>query len=105
VEILDICIAVPDVTMSFLVNSGVFRLKIVKIFRIILSMKKENKVSTVKLPTFLKGFASAFDITGQTLLDIPDFSTGFQRDTEALRGDWQRVGNDLRKAMDSFIRE
>jgi len=56
----------------------------------------------IKLPTFLKGFASAFDITGQTLLDIPDLNTGFQRDTEAIRSDWQQVGNDLREAMGSF---
>jgi len=65
-------------------------------------MKKTNKALYFKLPTFLKGFASAFDITGQTLLDLPDFNTGFQRDAEALRGDWQRVGNDLRAAMGSF---
>jgi len=62
-------------------------------------MKKAELFSNIKLPTFLKGFASAFDITGQTMLDIPDFSKGFQRDAEALRGDWQRVENDLRKAM------
>jgi len=59
----------------------------------------------IKLPTFLKGFASAFDITGQTLLDIPDFDRGFQRDTDALRGDWQRIGGDVRKAMDCFAHE
>jgi hypothetical protein len=64
-------------------------------------MKKENKVFAIKLPTFLKGFVSAFDFSGQTLLDIPDFNTGFQRDREALRGDWQKIGNDIRKAMDS----
>ena len=66
------------------------------------AMKKEKPVFAVKLPSFLKGFVSAFDITGQTLLDIPDFNTGFQRDAQALRGDWQKVGGDLRKAMDSF---
>ena len=59
----------------------------------------------IKLPTFLKGFMSTFDITGQTLLDIPDFNTGFQRDAEALRGDWQQVGKDIRKAMDYFAHE
>jgi hypothetical protein len=53
-----------------------------------------------KLAAFFKGFASAFDITGQTFMDdIPDFSGGFARDARALRGDWERVGNDLRKAM------
>jgi hypothetical protein len=59
----------------------------------------------IKTPTFLKGFVSAFDITGQTLLDIPDLRNGFQRDAEALRGDWQRVGSDLRRAMDSAAHE
>jgi hypothetical protein len=68
-------------------------------------MKKSNRVLNFKLPTFLKGFASAFDITGQTLLDFPDFDTGFQKDAEALRNDWQRVGDDLRIAMDSFAHE
>jgi hypothetical protein len=68
-------------------------------------MKPANRAINFKLPTFLKGFASAFDITGQTLLDFPDFSTGFQRDAQALRSDWQRVGNDLRAAMDSFTHE
>jgi len=62
-------------------------------------MKKAELFANIKLPTFLKGFASAFDITGQTLLDIPDFSRGFQRDAEALRGDWQRVGSDIKQAM------
>jgi len=68
-------------------------------------MNKANRVHYFKFPTFLKGFASAFDITGQTLLDFPDLKNGFQRDAEALRRDWQRVGNDLRTAMDSFANE
>ena len=68
-------------------------------------MNTVNRIQNFKLPTFLKGFASAFDITGQTLLDFPDFNTGFQRDAEALRNDWQRVGCDLRVAMDSVVHE
>jgi hypothetical protein len=68
-------------------------------------MEKENRALNFKLPTFLKGFASAFDVTGQAFVDFPDFNTGFQRDAEALRGDWRRVGNDLRTAMDSFAHE
>ena len=71
---------------------------------ILLDMNKVKLVINTKLPAFLKGFASAFDITGQTLLDIPDFSSGFQRDTEALRGDWRMVGGDIRKAMDCTAR-
>ena len=68
-------------------------------------MKKPSGTIQIKIPTFLKGFASAFDITGQTLLDVPDLRTGFQRDAEALRGDWQRVGGDLRQAMHSSVYE
>jgi len=51
--------------------------------------------------SFLKGFASAFDITGQTFTD--DFSGGFERDARVLRGDWERVENDLRKAMGQVV--
>jgi len=68
-------------------------------------MKKSNYIMHLKLPTFLKGFASAFDFSGQTLLDIPDLSTGFQRDAKALQGDWQRVGKDIRTAMDCLAHE
>ena len=64
------------------------------------SMKKTNNGFNFKLPSFWKGFASIFDISGQTLIEIPDLNTGFQRDVQALRGDWQRIGNDIRKAMD-----
>lgn len=31
--------------------------------------------------------------------DIPDFSGGFERDAKVLRGDWERVEADIRKAM------
>jgi hypothetical protein len=58
-----------------------------------------------KLPSFLKGFASAFDLTGQTLLDVPDPATGYQRDVQALQEDWEQVGSDLRVAMDAFAHE
>jgi hypothetical protein len=51
------------------------------------------------LRAFLKGFASAFDISGQSLISIPDLDSGFQQDREAIRGDWQRVGDDMRRAM------
>ena len=50
--------------------------------------------------SFFKGFASAFDITGQTFMEnLPDFSGGFERDARVLRRDWEQVGNDLKKAM------
>ena len=68
-------------------------------------MKKANHIMCTKLPTFLKGFASAFDITGQTLLDTPDLNAGFQKDAEALRGDWLLIGGDIRKSMNCFAHE
>jgi len=68
-------------------------------------VEKPKLPVNIKLPSFLKGFASAFDITGQTLLDIPDFTSGFQRDAKALRGDWLLVGGDIRKAMDGLSDE
>ena len=60
----------------------------------------ETNALKEKISYLLKGFASIFDMSGQTFNgDIPDFSGGFERDARALRGDWERVGNDLRKAM------
>ena len=64
--------------------------------------KPEPKVNSIW--TFLKGFASAFDLSGQTFMDdIPDYSGGFERDAQVLRGDWERIENDLRKAMGQTI--
>jgi hypothetical protein len=51
---------------------------------------------------FLKGFASAFDITGGTFTSKTDFSTGWEKDGAAIRGDWQRVGDDIRSAMNQI---
>ena len=62
-----------------------------------ITMNTEHHKSSIS--AFLNGFISAFDISGQTLLEIPDLSTGFERDRKALQGDWQRVENDIRKAM------
>jgi hypothetical protein len=55
---------------------------------------------------FLNGWVSAFDVTGQSLLrTLPDFSGGFERDAQALAGDWQRVGQDMRNAMNIVAQE
>ena len=67
-------------------------------------MIKANLTINIKLLVFLKGLASAFDITGQTFT-FPDLSGGFERDRQALAGDWQQVGNDLRKAMNQAAYE
>jgi hypothetical protein len=58
-----------------------------------------------KISYFLRGFASAFDLSGKTFVDIPDFSGGFVRDGRVLRGDWGRVGDDLKKAMSQIAYE
>jgi hypothetical protein len=49
--------------------------------------------------SFFSGFASAFDLRGADWSDLPDPDAGFQQDMAALAGDWQRVGDDLRRAM------
>jgi len=54
-----------------------------------------RKVSLFK--SFLEGFASAFDFSGGS--SLPNYSRGFERDAEALAGDWWRVGDNLRAAM------
>ncbi len=46
---------------------------------------------------FLNGFASAFDLYGR--IGVSNRPRGFERDAIALRGDWHKVGLDLRKAM------
>ncbi|MDR2133817.1 MAG: hypothetical protein LBP27_01825 [Treponema sp.] len=56
---------------------------------------KPSKNNTLR--AFLKGFASAFDITGG--VKTHDLTTGWERDGAAIRGDWQRVGDDMRHAM------
>jgi hypothetical protein len=54
---------------------------------------------------FLKGFASVFNFSGGALISIHDIDSGFQKDKEALAGDWQRVGDDMRRAMNMVCHE
>jgi hypothetical protein len=58
-----------------------------------------------KARSFLDGFLSAFDLRGQSLISIPDFDSGFRKDREAIQGDWQRVGDDMRRAMNIVTNE
>jgi hypothetical protein len=60
---------------------------------------KDKASKNGALWAFLKGYVSAFDLSGQSLISLPDLDSGFQQDGEALRGDWQRVGDDIRRAM------
>ncbi|MDR2693286.1 MAG: hypothetical protein LBB74_03615 [Chitinispirillales bacterium] len=54
---------------------------------------------------FMSGFVSAFDITGGSFRHRSDYANGFERDREALAGDWRRVGDSLRWAMNQIDRE
>jgi len=54
---------------------------------------------------FLKGFLSVYDLTGQTFIDMPYFPNGFERDRIMLRGDWMKVGSDIKKAMNQVAYE
>ena len=47
-----------------------------------------------KTPGFWEGFASIFGYSQPIDNDVNDW--------EALRGDWERVGNDIRVAMNKF---
>jgi hypothetical protein len=52
----------------------------------------DTKESGSAIRSLVKGFASAFDLTGRTYVSIPDLSRGPERDREALSGDWVRLG-------------
>jgi hypothetical protein len=68
-------------------------------------MKHHTEKRKTRAAAFWQGFASSFDLSGRTFLEMPDLSRGFERDREALAGDWRRIGNDLRKAMNQVARE
>ncbi|MDR2580085.1 MAG: hypothetical protein LBC85_03720 [Fibromonadaceae bacterium] len=51
-----------------------------------------------KLKNFLSGYASAFDMWGNSV-NVPDFSRGFERDYLALKSDWEKVGKDIGKGI------
>jgi hypothetical protein len=46
---------------------------------------KDKNLKNSTLRAFLKGFASAFDITGG--IKMPDLTTGRERDGAVIRGD------------------
>jgi hypothetical protein len=55
-----------------------------------------------KVRNFLDGFTSAFDLSGQSFISIPDLDTGFLQDREAMKGDWRCIGGDMRRVMNSM---
>jgi hypothetical protein len=52
-----------------------------------------------KIKCFMEGFSSIFDISGTAFTEDRDKPSGFQKDYQALCGDWQNLGNDMRKAI------
>ena len=64
-----------------------------------------TKPSDYQFLSFLKGFASIFNLSGQVFLKLPDLTTGFERDRDALISDWQRIGKDMRGAVNQVIYE
>jgi len=64
-----------------------------------------NTVLPQHMKAFLKGFASTFDLSGRHLVELHGIPGGFERDGMMLRGDWDRIGNDMRKAMDTVAYE
>jgi hypothetical protein len=69
-------------------------------------MKKSPTLrkSKTRWESFFRGYFSAFDISGSSLIEIPDFSSGPQRDAQALRNDWKVVGKDLAHALEEHKR-
>lgn len=62
---------------------------------------KRKTLFTVKKATrsFLEGFGSVLDISGGSHVTDPYFLSS---DTDRLRGDWERIGKDLRAAMNNY---
>ena len=55
--------------------------------------------------SFLKGFSAVFSLGRRNFIEMPDFQTGFERDREAFAGDWQRIGQDMRNAVNQVVYE
>jgi len=56
---------------------------------------------------FIYGISSAFNLFGnsETRIGFEDFANGPGRDAAALRGDWSRVGMDIKFSMEKMSRE
>jgi len=48
---------------------------------------------------FLKGYSSAFNILGTTMLRFPNMSNEKEQGKAALCSDWHAIGGDLYKAI------
>jgi len=58
-----------------------------------------------KFNYLIKGFSYVFTLSGKGFLEDPDPITGFEQDREALAGDWQLIGNDMRIAINKVVSE
>jgi len=54
---------------------------------------------------FVRGFASVFDLTGGTYVFIPNFLNGQEKDKSAIREDWNRIGDDIKRSMFAVANE
>jgi len=64
-----------------------------------------NTYNYPNVQTFLKGFISAFDLSGKIFIERHEIPGGFERDRMMLHGDWMQVGNDVKKAVRMVIHE
>jgi hypothetical protein len=59
-------------------------------------------VRALRRRSFLRGAASAFDLSGNTLRQLRVHGTPEDYDVAAVARDWQAVGDDLRSAMRNY---
>ena len=58
-----------------------------------------------KFNHIIKGVSSVFALFGRGSLEASDLKTGFEQDREAIAGDWELIGNDMRIAINHVARE
>jgi len=67
-------------------------------------MKLKEYFKSSKFKNFIIGMGSIFDITGSYFSYKPSWMredlTPQEQDALAIRGDWEAIGNDLRKAIE-----
>ena len=70
-----------------------------------MSTQQLKRVSSSLLHSVLEGAGSILDLGGASSAPFRHSPMARQdRDTQALRGDWQRIGQDLNAAMDNIRR-
>ena len=68
-------------------------------------MKLREYFKSSKFKSFIKGMGSVIDLTGSYFSYRPYWMrkdlTPREQDALAIKGDWEAVGNDLRKAIEN----